>query len=49
MKSVAALNVYKRVAIVRSEQDSLTYEDANGSLKTVTDIGPAASTAVSSS
>ena len=47
MKAVAALNVYKRVALVRRETDSLAYEDADGSVKTVTDLGQAASTAVS--
>lgn len=49
MKAVAALNVYKRVALVRRETDSLAYEDADGSVKTVTDLGQAASTAVSTS
>ena len=48
MQPVAALNVYKRVAVVRRETDSLTYEDADGTLKTVTDLGQAASTAVRS-
>lgn len=46
MKAVAALNVYKRVAVIRRETDSLAYEDAEGSVKTVTDLGQAASTAV---
>lgn len=46
MKAVAALNVYKRVAVIRRETDSLAYEDAEGSVKTVTDLGKAASTAV---
>lgn len=47
MKGVAALNVYKKVAIIRRPTDSLTYEDSDGNLKTVTDLGDAASSAVS--
>jgi hypothetical protein len=47
MKGVAALNVYKKVAIIRRSTDSLTYEDVDGNLKTVTDLGEAASSAVS--
>ncbi|KAG7362863.1 enhancer of polycomb-like protein [Nitzschia inconspicua] len=39
---VAALNVYKKVAIIRGSDDVLTYEDADGNVKTVTDLHLAA-------
>jgi enhancer of polycomb-like protein len=45
MKAVAALNVYKKVAVIRRASDSLNYEDADGNLRTVSDLGHAASTA----
>ncbi|CAB9512073.1 of polycomb homolog 2 [Seminavis robusta] len=45
MKAVAALNVYKKVAVIRKETDSLNYEDADGNVRTVSDLGHAASTA----
>jgi enhancer of polycomb-like protein len=45
MKAVAALNVYKKVAVIRRATDSLNYEDAEGNLRTVSDLGHAASTA----
>lgn len=38
----AALNVYKKVAIIRNSDDVLTYEDIGGTLKTVTDLHLAA-------
>jgi hypothetical protein len=41
-KPVAALNVYKKVAIIRGSDDVLTYEDAEGSIKTITDLHLAA-------
>jgi len=47
MKGVAGLNVYERVAIIRRATDSLTYQDDEGKVKTVSDLGQAASTAVS--
>ena len=48
MQGIAALNVYKKVAVIRRATDSLAYEDADGNVKTLTDLGQAASTAVSS-
>jgi hypothetical protein len=45
LKGVAALNVYKKVAIIRRSTDALTYEDAEGAVKTITDLHLAASTA----
>ena len=47
-KPVAALNVYKKVAIIRRSTDVLTYEDAEGKSKTVTDLHLAAVETVSS-
>ena len=38
----SALNVYKKVAIIRGEEDVLTYEDGEGNVKTVTDLHLAA-------
>eukprot|EP00536_Pseudo-nitzschia_multiseries_P006982 jgi/Psemu1/65813/estExt_Genemark1.C_1560003 len=38
----AALNVYKKVAIIRGSEDVLTYEDGAGNFKTVTDLHLAA-------
>ena len=43
----AALNVYKKVAIIRNSDDVLTYEDIGGTLKTVTDLHLAAVATVS--
>ena len=40
--AVAALNVYKKVAIIRGSDDVLTYEDTEGNIKTVTDLHLAA-------
>jgi hypothetical protein len=37
-KAVAALNVYKKVAIIRGSDDVLTYEDPEGNIKSVTDL-----------
>jgi hypothetical protein len=45
---VAALNVYKKVAIIRGSEDVLTYEDPDGNVKTVTDLHLAAVESVSS-
>jgi hypothetical protein len=42
MKSASSLNVYKKVALIRRSTDILTYEDADGNVKTVTDLGEAA-------
>lgn len=42
MKAVAALNVYKKVAIIRGSDDSLTFEDPEGNVKTITDLHLAA-------
>jgi hypothetical protein len=41
-KGVAALNVYKKVPIIRGSDDVLTYEDPDGNIKTVTDLHLAA-------
>ena len=38
----SALNVYKKVAIIRGEEDVLTYEDNDGNVKTVADLHLAA-------
>jgi len=38
----AALNVYKKVAIIRGSDDVLTYEDNDGNFRTVTDLHLAA-------
>lgn len=46
-KGVAALNVYKKVAIIRGSTDVLTYEDAEGKSKTITDLHLAAVATVS--
>ena len=43
----SALNVYKKVAIIRGEEDVLTYEDGDGGYKTVTDLHLAAVATVS--
>jgi hypothetical protein len=47
MKAIAALNVYKKVAVIRKPSDTLTYEDAEGNLRTITDLGEAVSATVS--
>ena len=44
---IAALNVYKKVAIVRKSSDTLTYEDNDGNTKTIKDLAGAVSSAVS--
>ncbi len=49
MKGVAALNVYKKVAIIRRSTDVLSYEDAEGSVKTISDLHIAAVETVSHS
>ena len=46
-KSIAALSVYKKVAIVRKSSDTLTYEDSDGKTKTISDLARAVSSAVS--
>ena len=43
----SALNVYKKVAIIRGEDDVLTYEDVEGGFKTITDLHLAAVATVS--
>jgi hypothetical protein len=45
MKSIAAINVYKKVTIVRRSSDTVTYEDSEGNIKTVKDLGEVASAA----
>lgn len=47
IKGIAAINVYKKVAIVRRSSDTVTYEDSDGNIKTVKDLGEVASAAVS--
>ena len=44
-----ALNVYKKVAVIRQPSDSLTYEDAEGNIKSVSaeELGDAIAHAVS--
>lgn len=44
-----SLNVYKKVAVIRLPSDCLTYEDAEGTQKSVSieDLGDAISSAVS--
>lgn len=42
MNGVTALNVYKKVAIIRGSTDVLSYEDASGNVKTITDLHLAA-------
>ena len=46
-KGIAALSVYKKVAIVRKSSDTLTYEDSDGNTKTISDLAGAVSSAVS--
>ena len=43
-----ALNVYKKVAVIRKPSDSLTYEDAEGNIKSVSaeELGDAIAHAV---
>jgi len=48
MKSISSLNVYKKVAIVRRASDSLSYEDIDGTIKTISDLGEAAATSTPS-
>ena len=48
LQGIAALNVYKQVALVRTSTDALTFEDDEGNLQTITDLGEAASSSVSS-
>jgi hypothetical protein len=43
----SALNVYKKVAIIRGSDDVLTYEDGEGNFKSVTDLHLAAVATVS--
>lgn len=45
--SIAALNVYKRVAIIRGSNDVLTYEEPDGTVKSITDLHLAAVATVS--
>jgi hypothetical protein len=49
LQGIAALlnNVYKQVALVKKSTDALTFEDDEGNLQTITDLGEAASSSVS--
>ncbi|CAJ1962415.1 unnamed protein product [Cylindrotheca closterium] len=42
MNGVAALNVYKKVAVIRKSTDVLTYEDGEGNTKSISDLHLAA-------
>lgn len=42
LHGVAALNVYKKVAIIRRSADVLSYEDVDGNVKAITDLHLAA-------
>jgi len=46
--AAAALNVYMKVAIIRKADDVLTYEDSEGTIKTITDLHLAAAVTVRS-
>lgn len=46
-QAIAALNVYKKIAIVRHESDTLSYEDEHGNVQTVANLGAAAASSVS--
>lgn len=46
IKGIAAINVYKKVAIVLRSSDTVTYEDSDGNIKIVKDLGEVASAAV---
>ena len=43
----APLDVYKKVAIVRKPGDTVVYEDSQGRVQCITDLGVAALAAVS--
>lgn len=43
-----ALNVYKKVRIIRDSDDVLTYNDTDGNFRTVSDLHLAAAATVSS-
>lgn len=47
VNGVAALNVYKKVAMIRKSTDVLTYEDADGNTKSISDLHLAAAASVS--
>ena len=42
----APLDVYKKIRIIRNPNDSLEYEDSNGRLQRITDLGESALAAV---
>ena len=46
-KANSGLNVYKKVAIIRKADDVLSFEDAEGNVKTITDLHLAAASTVS--
>ena len=45
-KANSGLNVYKKVAIIRKADDVLSFEDAEGNVKTITDLHLAAAATV---
>jgi hypothetical protein len=42
LQGIAALNVYKQVALIRKSTDTLTFEDEEGKIQTISDLGEAA-------
>ncbi|KAL3940248.1 MAG: hypothetical protein SGBAC_005183 [Bacillariaceae sp.] len=48
VQGVAALNVYKKVAVIRKSTDVLTYDDDEGNTKSISDLHLAAATAAPS-
>ncbi len=42
----APLDVYKKIAVVRCTEDSVVYEDSQGRLQRITDLGDEALSAV---
>lgn len=43
----APLDVYKKITVVREKGDSVVYEDSQGKLQTINDLGEEALSAVS--
>lgn len=47
VKGVGGLSVYKKIAIIRKADDVLSYEDNEGTSKTITELHMAAAATVS--
>jgi hypothetical protein len=47
LQGIAALNVYKQVALIRKSTDTLSFEDEEGKIHTISDLGEAACSRVS--